>query len=56
MHLTLKKEASKPAAANFLQQQTRFDIAISLIFIAQSVFLARFFWRTGFWRSTHLLV
>jgi putative transposase len=25
MHLTLKKEASKPAAANFLQQQARFD-------------------------------
>ena len=25
MHLTLKKEAIKPAAANFLQQQARFD-------------------------------
>src|SRR6202044_3123491 len=25
MHLTLKKEATKPASANFLQQQTRFD-------------------------------
>jgi putative transposase len=25
MHLNLKKEATKPAAANFLQQQTRFD-------------------------------
>ena len=25
MHLTLKKEATKPAAANVLQQQTRFD-------------------------------
>jgi len=25
MHLTLKKEASKPAARNFLQQQARFD-------------------------------
>jgi putative transposase len=25
MHLTLKKEATKPAAANFLQQQARFD-------------------------------
>ena len=26
MHLTLKKEATKPAAGNFLQQQPRFDI------------------------------
>ena len=26
MHLTLKKEATKPAAANVLQQQARFDI------------------------------
>ena len=25
MHLTLKKEATKPAASNFLQQQARFD-------------------------------
>jgi putative transposase len=25
MHLTLKKEATKPAAKNFLQQQARFD-------------------------------
>jgi putative transposase len=25
MHLTLKKEATKPAAANFLKQQSRFD-------------------------------
>jgi hypothetical protein len=25
MHLTLKKEATKPAAANLLQQQARFD-------------------------------
>jgi hypothetical protein len=25
MHLTLKKEATKPAAGNFLQQQDRFD-------------------------------
>ena len=25
MHLTLKKEATKPSAANFLQQQARFD-------------------------------
>jgi putative transposase len=25
MHLTLKKEATKPASANFLQQQARFD-------------------------------
>ena len=25
MHLTLKKEATKPAAANFLQQQARCD-------------------------------
>jgi len=25
MHLTLKQEATKPAAANVLQQQTRFD-------------------------------
>src|SRR6266566_1817589 len=29
MHLTLKKEATKPAAANFLQQQARFDQFIS---------------------------
>jgi hypothetical protein len=25
MHLTLKREATKPAAANVLQQQARFD-------------------------------
>jgi transposase InsO family protein len=25
MHLTLKKEATKPASFNFLQQQSRFD-------------------------------
>ena len=25
MHLTLKTEATKPASANFLQQQARFD-------------------------------
>jgi len=25
MHLTLKKEATKPAARNLLQQQARFD-------------------------------
>src|SRR2546430_16436040 len=25
LHLTLKKEATKPAAGNFLQQQARFD-------------------------------
>jgi putative transposase len=25
MHLTLKKEATKPAAQNLLQQQERFD-------------------------------
>jgi len=28
MHLTLKREATKPAAANFLQQQARFDAFI----------------------------
>ena len=28
MHLTLKKEATKPAAGNFLQQQARFDAFI----------------------------
>lgn len=28
MHLTLKKEATKPAAKNFLQQQARFDTFI----------------------------
>jgi len=28
MHLTLKKEATKPAVANFLQQQARFDAFI----------------------------
>ena len=28
MHLTLKKEATKPAAANVLQQQARFDAFI----------------------------
>ena len=25
MHLTLKKEATRPAGANFLQQQAKFD-------------------------------
>ena len=30
MHLTLKKEATKPAAANFLQQQARFDNFIAV--------------------------
>ena len=30
MHLTLKKEATKPAAANFLQQQARFDKFIEI--------------------------
>jgi putative transposase len=30
MHLTLKKEATKPAAKNFLQQQARFDQFISV--------------------------
>jgi putative transposase len=30
MHLTLKKEAAKPAAANFLQQQARFDKVIEV--------------------------
>jgi putative transposase len=30
MHLTLKKEATKPAAKNFLQQQARFDQFISI--------------------------
>jgi putative transposase len=30
MHLTLKKEATQPAAANFLQQQARFDQFIDL--------------------------
>jgi putative transposase len=29
MHLTLKKEATKPAASNFLQQQAKFDEFIS---------------------------
>lgn len=30
MHLTLKKEATKPASFNFLQQQSRFDDFIEL--------------------------
>ncbi len=30
MHRTLKKEATKPAAANFLQQQARFDKFIDI--------------------------
>jgi putative transposase len=30
MHLTLKKEATKPAAGNFLQQQARFDDFIEI--------------------------
>src|ERR671939_81900 len=29
MHLTLKKEATKPAAANALQQQARFDTFVA---------------------------
>jgi putative transposase len=29
MHLTLKKDATKPAAANFLQQQARFDAFVT---------------------------
>ena len=29
MHLTLKREATKPAAANFLQQQARFDAFVA---------------------------
>lgn len=28
MHLTLKKEATRPAGANFLQQQEKFDVFI----------------------------
>ena len=31
MHLTLKKEATKPAAKNFLQQQAKFDEFIGLL-------------------------
>ena len=31
MHLTLKKEATKPAACNFLQPQARFDKFIDFI-------------------------
>ena len=31
MHLTLKKEATKPAAANVLQQQARFDAFIDAV-------------------------
>ncbi len=30
MHLTLKKEATKPAALTFLQQQARFDDFIEI--------------------------
>jgi putative transposase len=30
MHLTLKKEATKPASFNFLQQQERFDLFIGV--------------------------
>jgi len=30
MHLILKKEATKPASANFLQQQARFDKFIDI--------------------------
>src|SRR6202008_4984776 len=30
MHLTLKREATKPAARNFLQQQARFDKFIEI--------------------------
>lgn len=29
MHLTLKREATKPAAANVLQQQARFDTFVT---------------------------
>jgi hypothetical protein len=29
MHLTLKQEATKPAAANVLQQQARFDAFVA---------------------------
>jgi hypothetical protein len=28
MHLTLKKEATKPAAANVLEQQAHFDVFV----------------------------
>ena len=31
MHLTLKKEATKPPALNFLQQQARFDDFIEIV-------------------------
>jgi hypothetical protein len=31
MHLTLKKEATKPATANFLQQQARFGKFIDVL-------------------------
>ncbi len=31
MHLTLKKEATKPAAKNFLQQQAKFDEFIAVL-------------------------
>ena len=31
MHLTLKKEATKPAAGNFLQQQARFDAFVDQV-------------------------
>ena len=31
MHLTLKKEATKPAAKNFLQQQARFDAFVAVL-------------------------
>jgi putative transposase len=30
MHPTLKKETTKPAASNFLQQQTKFDAFIDI--------------------------
>jgi putative transposase len=30
MHLTLKKETTKPAASNFLQQQAKFDDFIDI--------------------------
>jgi putative transposase len=29
MHLTLKRDATKPAAANVLQQQARFDAFVT---------------------------
>jgi len=34
MHLTLKTEATKPAAANVLQQQARFDNVLERLITA----------------------